>query len=226
LEDLIANGQKDDARQSVDALIKTIVSKIKEAAKIGAACPHCGNEFVAAGDQYKCSNSDCNYTFSAKAWGVKVPPTVVAEILNSEDMTSETKLEFVSKKTGNPYQAPLRLDTKTGRIVPYFPSPKKVAPCPKCKRGEVEEKEKLYSCSRWNEGCDFKIWKGLNGPGVQDVQELFRTGQTSNSFTYEFEGRKTNYILLIDGYDVTILSATLFGVKCFSLPVGERQDGL
>lgn len=53
--------------------------------------------------------------------------------------------------------------------------------CPKCGAGKIQEKQKAYGCSRYQQGCDFVIWKLAYGKKVSPalVRELVQKGTTS-----------------------------------------------
>ena len=68
---------------------------------------------------------------------------------------------FVSKKTGNTFEARLVLDENKKAVFSFDDrkSQKKASPsplCPKCKSSIVKGKT-AYGCSAWKSGCDFRL---------------------------------------------------------------------
>lgn len=58
---------------------------------------------------------------------------------------------------------------------------KGIAPCPKCKKGVVIDKNKAYGCSEWqNTGCGFTIWKETSKKKISEtmVKTLIKKGRT------------------------------------------------
>ncbi len=54
-----------------------------------------------------------------------------------------------------------------------------VGTCPLC-GAPVYENKKAFSCSRWREGCSFRVWKVISGKKIsrRQVQKLLKTGKT------------------------------------------------
>ena len=60
--------------------------------------------------------------------------------------------------------------------------------CPKCKPGNIHLFEKVAQCDHYARGCDFKIWRTLNGVFLEEkeMKNLLEKGKTS-----ELKGIKT-----------------------------------
>ena len=98
--------------------------------------------------------------------------------------------------------------TKNMEALPKQTITKELANCPSC-GGTIFKNSKAYSCSRWKEGCAFKIWLKINGKTLteKNVQDLIQKGETrylkfknKNSGTYEakfkLEDPKTGHVSL------------------------------
>lgn len=59
----------------------------------------------------------------------------------------------------------------------YKPS---IAECPACKVGQIVANRNVFGCTRWKDGCEFKIWKRTFGRELKDqeVNELITKGET------------------------------------------------
>jgi DNA topoisomerase-3 len=58
-------------------------------------------------------------------------------------------------------------------------TPVSLGPCPRC-GSEVVDQPKSFSCSGWQKGCKFAIWKTIAGKriGVRTVQALLSEGRS------------------------------------------------
>jgi len=79
--------------------------------------------------------------------------------------------------------------------------------CPKCQPGKIQLYEKVAQCDHYARGCDFKIWRTLNGIFLEEkeMKNLLEKGKTS-----ELKGLKTkvgetvNGTLLFQDFKVTV----------------------
>lgn len=61
-------------------------------------------------------------------------------------------------------------------------------PCPKCREGIIRDVRKGWGCSRWQEGCDFIIWRSVSGKKLTETQvKTLVAGRT----TAELKGFKS-----------------------------------
>lgn len=196
--------------------VSDIVSQLWSDLRVDAPCPLCGAPILKAGSSYKCEKwekepeNGCSFSVYGQLGDVEVPPAMLVEMLEDDEGISESKLQFVSTRTGNPYQAQTKVDKDTWSISRHFPKQEKnaVGICPLCEDGEILEKEKFYSCSNWKDkDCRLSINKGIDGPSPEDVQQLLRDGKTSRAFTYEREGRRRRFLLRFDGTKVRKVKA-------------------
>lgn len=76
-----------------------------------------------------------------------------------------------------------------------------IAPCPKCKTGQIVDGVKAYGCSEWRCGCDFKIWKTIAKKKISlnQAKTLLKDGKTKEirGFTSK-QGKKFNATLVLD----------------------------
>jgi len=85
--------------------------------------------------------------------------------------------------------------------VPGQPTTQKgLAPCPKCKVGQIIDGSKAYGCSEWRKGCDFKVWKEICKKKVSatQVKKLLTTGSTQQLKGFvSKQGKKFNASLVL-----------------------------
>lgn len=135
------------------------------------ACPLCGGEVRRMRSFYGCSRykEGCKFSVNTHICGRAIPVASLQKLL-SEGQTDVME-GFLSKKTGQPFSAALRLD-ETGKAVFHFPDrgperPRKPAPvgCPLCGK-EIVKGKTAYGCAGWKEGCRFRL------PFEQDGKRL------------------------------------------------------
>lgn len=79
--------------------------------------------------------------------------------------------------------------------------------CPKCPNGQIQLYEKIAQCDHYARGCDFKIWRTLNGVYLdeKEMKNLLEKGKTS-----ELKGVKTkdgqlvNAPLIFENFKVNV----------------------
>lgn len=79
--------------------------------------------------------------------------------------------------------------------------------CPKCPNGQIQLYEKIAQCDHYARGCDFKIWRTLNGVYLdeKEIKNLLEKGKTS-----ELKGVKTkdgqlvNAPLIFENFKVNV----------------------
>jgi len=73
--------------------------------------------------------------------------------------------------------------------------------CPKCEKGSIIISQKAYGCSRWEEGCDFVIWKVIACKAVPKTQakKLVRMGESDLIKGFKSKsGNKFDTVLKLD----------------------------
>ncbi len=55
-----------------------------------------------------------------------------------------------------------------------------IGPCPQCEEGHVVKQVRSYNCDRYNEGCEFKVWKTIAKKHLKDthIKALLKQGKT------------------------------------------------
>jgi DNA topoisomerase III len=69
-----------------------------------------------------------------------------------------------------------------------------LGPCPKCRAGQVRQvgaKETFYGCSRWREGCDFKIPGQLLGKSITERQVTDLLTKRKTAVIKGFKSKRT-----------------------------------
>lgn len=72
--------------------------------------------------------------------------------------------------------------------------------CPKCQQGKPLKGKSNYGCSRWNEGCDFRLPFSFMGKEIPEKQllRLLEQGSTIKIKGFEKDGKKTEGFLTFD----------------------------
>lgn len=85
-----------------------------------------------------------------------------------KDYTAKITNELLQLKIAIAHEAPKPL--QKGKIK-----------CPKCASGQIHLYEKIAQCDRYAQGCDFKIWRTLNGVLLdeKEMKNLLEKGKTS-----------------------------------------------
>ncbi|MFZ4863084.1 DNA topoisomerase 3 [Sphingobacterium sp. Mn56C] len=79
--------------------------------------------------------------------------------------------------------------------------------CPKCASGNILLYEKLAQCDHYARGCDFKIWRTLNGVFLEEkeMKNLLEKGKTSElKGVKNKEGHSVNAALVFQDFKVNI----------------------
>lgn len=147
---------------------KTVLSEREVAppadAKIVGICPECGKEVVAGAQNYYCigRKNGCRFVIWYDGLAMlghrKISESEIKKLLKKKPTSLKIK-----KQDGRVFEAGAALE-KNGekwRVRIDFDAGLKaegLGTCPRC-GAEVIESPRAYGCSRWREGCDFKIWK-------------------------------------------------------------------
>jgi len=199
-------GQVMEAQQHVGEVLSEMARALHRAVLDDGICPKCGKALLFTLSGPFCESSElqfkggCSFKMDRLVMGQEIPVDVAKELVLEGISTSE--MEFVSQKTGKPYKARVKMDTETGRVSLFFPERVAAGMCPACGEGEVVEHDKRFSCSNWKEGCKFVVWRGLDGPNLEDVQELLSLKETSRAFTFLVNGRQLRFVLRLQGKEV------------------------
>jgi DNA topoisomerase IA len=126
--DLFVAGRADQARDHVRHLLATARDEVRAAVSLRRPCPLCGSRMLITSTGYACENwsgkskGSCPVNIRGQVMDQEVPPEVMEELL--ADGISVSKLSFVSKRTGNPYEARVALDDKVWRVTLFFDKPR------------------------------------------------------------------------------------------------------
>ncbi len=118
-------------------------------------CPVCGRPVRERKSVYSCDTGrDCSFVVFKKVAKRAVSKRTVKQLLSGE--RTGVLNNFKSKK-GTSFSAALTLD-EDGKVKFVFPprSPTGEA-CPKCGEGKLIEGRAAWGCSRWREGCDYRL---------------------------------------------------------------------
>lgn len=182
LKDLVEDIEKDIVQFKKEKPEK--VPSMWDNESIGT-CPICKKgEIKENAKAYGCSayKDGCKFVVWKNTFGKKITPPMVKDLITN----GKTKLikGFISKNTGKPYSAYLKLDDE-GKVVLEFEQKEKkekkiIGKCPLC-RGDVSENQKAFGCSNWKEKeCKFTIWKTMGGKSITEamVKDLLKNGET------------------------------------------------
>ena len=156
------------AKEHQDAAAGTVLAQRDIAppadAKIVGSCPECGKEVVAGPQNYYCigRKNGCRFVIwydgLAMLGHKKISESEIKKLLKNKPTSLKLK-----KQDGRVFEAGASLE-KSGekwRVKIDFDAGLKaetLGSCPRC-GAEVTESPQAYGCSRWREGCEFKIWK-------------------------------------------------------------------
>ena len=131
-------------------------------------CPICGTPVTEGKGAYSCAKGRaCTFVVFKSIAKRSVSKRMLKELLEN-GRTARTYKGFRSKK-GKPFEAGLRLDSD-GRVQLWFPDwrdppaqppPQPETPvgmpCPACGQGRVIAGRAAWGCSRWREGCGWRL---------------------------------------------------------------------
>ncbi len=179
--------------------------------------------------------------------GVQLIDTIKNELLKSAELTGhwERKLRQIEDGEYSVVQfikemnemvdklvQEVRMDNTVRRIAPPSPATKKPRtkkapaskilqgrPCPKCNQGKVLKGNTAFGCSRYQEGCAFRLPFKFMEKKIPEKQilRLFQRGSTINLKGFLSDGKKTEGLLRFDT-DMKIV----FEPK--SLPSSQKQS--
>ncbi|MCA1064483.1 DNA topoisomerase 3 (plasmid) [Rossellomorea sp. AcN35-11] len=97
-------------------------------------------------------------------------------------------LEFVKKFTALVVEEAAKQEVQVKNKV------EKIADCPGCGEGIIVEGKKSFGCSRWKEGCNYKIWKNQFNKTINSkhAKSLIEKGKT-DILTFTSKKKKSKY---------------------------------
>jgi len=179
---------------------------MQKRAKLGR-CPECGEAVVDRGEFYGCEGwrDGCDFTISVYALTsighYRISPKQMRKLLKgpvrmSFNMSSGVERLFTVelKKVEEKWRP--WIDFEAGSELEVL------GECPLC-GADVVESPLSYGCSRWDEGCEFAIFKnsikrfGGKMLSKQKARELLSTGVTEVTIR-DFDGSEKRVPLLLD----------------------------
>lgn len=145
-------------------------------------CPKCNTGTLNLTEKsYSCSEykNGCEFTIWLTVNGKKLTDNNITELLENKQTSL---IKGFSNKEGKKYDAFLKLDPITFKMGIKIPSEndENVLKCPKCKTGAIRGSEFNFYCSRFKDGCDFKVYRKIAEKKLTDSQliKLITTGST------------------------------------------------
>ena len=140
---------------------KKTVNKTVKGGLIGTECPKCGKGQIIKGkNSYGCSSwkEGCKFTIPFKFMNKKLTEKQIQRLIEKKSTTkikgfvlNGEKKEGILKLNADfeiEFESKTGTKSKTDNAMPT---------CPKCGKGTIIKGNTAYGCSRWKEGCDFKI---------------------------------------------------------------------
>ena len=118
-------------------------------------CPVCARPVRDRHSVYACDTGrDCSFVIFKKVARRAVSKRTVKRLLAGE---RTPLLKRFKSREGKDFSAALRLDEE-GKVKFVFPPRTPVgAECPKCGTGSLLQGRAAWGCSRWKEGCDYRL---------------------------------------------------------------------
>ena len=148
-------------------------------------CPKCGAAMVDDGGKLSCRNG-CGFSLWKSCWGHALTEEEIGALLGGG--RTGVISGFVSPKSGKSFDAALRLDKESWKIVPVFPEGKDESGDRKQEGASVESLHRCPSCgkpllesdSHFECQCGFRLWKSTFGHRFckEDLLRLLRGEKT------------------------------------------------
>ncbi|HFC01216.1 MAG TPA: type IA DNA topoisomerase, partial [Phaeodactylibacter sp.] len=123
-----------------------------------------------------------NGKYSAKLF-IDNMKKMVTDLVDEVRMAKATK-RFAPQTANTKFAKPKKTRTSKNKIAG--------ATCPKCKQGDLLKGKSAYGCSRWKEGCDFRLPFSFLGKKIPEKQlaRLVEYGSTIQLAGFKKEGKK------------------------------------
>ena len=151
------------------------------AKKVSGTCPICGKDLYESEKMYWCSgykkddSKACQFGFSKVTCGAALSPTEISSLLSGR--STDYRSDFVSKKTGKPFTARLKV-TDTGKVDLEMKPRDTAGSCPNCGSELYMSPTGGYWCSAHKKddpsSCQFMFNTRINGIsiGEENVNRL------------------------------------------------------
>lgn len=149
--------------------------------------------------------------------------TFVAEL---KEMVQQVVTEVKEDKSGTSIE--VVEDKPVGETIKKTVKSTTSIACPKCKEGEVIQGKTAYGCSRWKEGCQFRVDFVQFGKKISKKQfdDLFRKGRSNKISGFVIDDQKKEGKLVLDENGaVTLLEKEAQKALCPSCKTGEIVKG-
>lgn len=167
-------------------------------------CPFCGGQMMDAGKVIRCTDLTCNFIVPKT---IARRPLLVPEIRQLlKDGKVGPLVGFISKKKGGFEATVIIKPSKSVELIFEKKTKQEISKevlgkCPVCQEGLIQESSKGYGCSRWQEGCQFVIWKELYGRKIdkEEVKILLAKGEVgplTGFVAKETKREYTGYLVL------------------------------
>ena len=126
-----------------------------EPPKALGSCPVCDRPVRDRRSVYACDTGrDCSFVVFKKVAKRDIAKRTVQLLLRGE---RTPVLHRFKSKAGKSFSAALTLN-EDGKVTFVFPPRSPLGqPCPRCEQGKMIEGRRAWGCSRWREGCDYRI---------------------------------------------------------------------
>lgn len=172
---------KDFIRAEVVRLSKAgqTISKSAQVDDIKLKCPICGSNLMQSPKAFGCSQykSGCKFVVWKTIGGKEFTLGNLKKLL--ENGKSDV-IKGLTSKDGKKFDAAIAFDKENMRTKYVFEEKKPIGQCPICKCNIIE-REKNFTCSGYNSGCEFVIWKTIAGKTLSStiVENLLKNGKSS-----------------------------------------------
>jgi DNA topoisomerase III len=124
------------------------------------SCPKCEKgKIIDTAKAYSCSEwkaSNCSFAVWKEMAQKQITEAQVKKLIKDGETAI---IKGFKSRDGNPFDAAIQL--VNGEVKFKFDN-QALGACPVCKKGEVTETSKAFSCNQWREtGCKFAIWKEI-----------------------------------------------------------------
>jgi DNA topoisomerase-3 len=127
------------------------------------------------------------------------------------DLVVEVLKEKSSVKLAAPQFAAKKVSNSKARLHSAIPGDA-IAVCPKCSKGNILKGKNAYGCSRWKEGCDFRLPFVFMDKKLTDnqIKRLVEKSTTTKLKGFVMGGKKVEGVLkLTDSFNVEFEGKTL-----------------
>lgn len=202
VSDLVVQVKNESAKRIT---VETEADKQQKKQEGPLTCPKCGNGVLLKGKAAMgCSNfkTGCDFKIPYELMGKRLSDLQLRQLVEKKK-TGLIKglLAGAEKKDGIlVMSADYNIHFEEKESVAKKPKKEEgPAVCPKCKTGAVLKGKTAFGCSRWKEGCDFRLPLTFAGKELNEsvVNALLRHGKTSVLKGWSVDGKKVSGKLVL-----------------------------